>query len=86
MNFVSKRLNKIGVTQNQVEIVQGIQRLLQNNGVAVHQVSCNLTVILKMTMNCDYDSVGGVILPVENKILSIDCTSHIEIDKKHPLF
>ncbi len=35
-----------------------------------------LTVILnfigvKMTMNCDYDSVVGVILPVENKILLI---------------
>ncbi len=35
----------------------------------------NLTVILnfivvKMTMNCEYDSVVGVILPVENKILS----------------
>ncbi len=36
----------------------------------------NLTVILnfigvKMTMNCEYDSVVGVILPVENKILPI---------------
>ena len=24
-----------------------------------------------MTMNCDYDSVVGIILPVENKILPI---------------
>ncbi len=36
----------------------------------------NLTVILnfivvKMTINCDYDSEVGVILPVENKILLI---------------
>ena len=36
----------------------------------------NLTVILnficvKMTMNCEYDSVVGVILPVENKLLPI---------------
>ena len=36
----------------------------------------NLTVILnfigvKMTMNCEYDSVVGVILPVEYKILPI---------------
>ena len=36
----------------------------------------NLTVILnfigvKMTMNCDYDSEVGVILPVENKVLQI---------------
>ena len=36
----------------------------------------NLTIILdfigvKMSMNCDYDSVVGVIMPVENKILPI---------------
>ncbi len=33
-----------------------------------------------MTINCEYDSVVGVILPVENKILPI------EIDKNTPTF
>ncbi len=40
-----------------------------------------------MTMNCDYDSVEGVILPVENKILPIvQCKPNIEIDKNTPTF
>ena len=39
-----------------------------------------------MPMNCDYYSVVGVVLPVENKILPIVRTPHIEIDKTHPLF
>ena len=48
----------------------------------------NLTVILnfigvKMTMNCEYDSIVGVILPVENKILPI---VHLILTKTHPLF
>ena len=34
---------------------------------------------VKMTMNCEYDSVVGVILLVENKILP-----QIEIDKNTP--
>ncbi len=50
----------------------------------------NLTVILnfigvKMTMNCEYDSVVGVILPVQNKKLPI---VHLisKLTKTHPLF
>ncbi len=36
-----------------------------------------------MTQNCDYDSLVGVILPVDN----IDnCTPHIEINKNTPTF
>jgi len=38
-----------------------------------------------MTMNCDYDSVGGVILPVENKILPI-VHLKLKLTKTHPLF
>ena len=38
-------------------------------------------------MNCDYDSVVGVNLPVENKILLfVQCTPHIKIDKNKPTF
>ena len=49
-----------------------------------------MTVILnfigvKMTMNCDNDSVVGVILPVENKILSI-VHLILKLSKTHPLF
>ncbi len=40
---------------------------------------------VKMTMNCDYDSVIGVILPVENKILPI-VHLLLELTKTHPLF
>ncbi len=39
-----------------------------------------------MTINCDYDSVVDVILPVENKILAIVRTPHIEIDKNTSTF
>ena len=50
----------------------------------------NLTVILsfigvKMTMNSDYDSVVGVILPVENKILPI-VYFILKLTKTHQLF
>ncbi len=50
----------------------------------------NLTVILnfigvEMTMNCEYDSVVGVILPVENKILPI-VNLKLKLTKTHPLF
>ncbi len=38
---------------------------------------------LKMTMNCDYDSIVGVILPVENKYCQL---YNIEIDKNTPTF
>ncbi len=41
---------------------------------------------VKMTKNCDYDSVVGVILPVENRIPIANCTPQIEIDKNTPLF
>ena len=37
----------------------------------------------KMTMNCDYDSVVGVILPVENKILPI-VHLNLKLTKTHP--
>ncbi len=40
---------------------------------------------VKMTMNCDYDSVVGVILPVENKILKI-IHLILKLTKTHPLF
>ncbi len=40
---------------------------------------------MKMTMNWEYDSVVGVILPVENKILPI-YTPQIEINKNTPIF
>ncbi len=38
-----------------------------------------------MTMNCEYDSVVGVILPVDNKRLPI---VHLKLNltKKHPFF
>ncbi len=38
-----------------------------------------------MTMNCEYDSVVSVILPVENKILA---SVHfiLKLTKTHPLF
>ncbi len=39
---------------------------------------------VKMTMNCDHDSILGVVLPVENRILPI--VHPIEIDKNTPLF
>ncbi len=50
----------------------------------------NLTVILnfigvKMTMNCEYDSVLGVIFPVEYKILPI-VHLKLKLTKTHPLF
>ncbi len=38
-----------------------------------------------MTMNCEYDSVVGVILPVENKILPI-VHLKLKLTKTHPLF
>ena len=38
-----------------------------------------------MTMNCEYDSVVGVILPVENKILPI-VHLILKLTKTHPLF
>ncbi len=41
---------------------------------------------VKMIMNCDYDSVVDVILPVENKILLVVRTPRIEIDKHTPTF
>ena len=52
-------------------------------------ITVNLTVILnficvKMTMNSDYDSVVGVILPVENKILPI-VHLILKLTKTHPL-
>ena len=44
-------------------------------------------IVVKMTMNCDYDSAVGVILPVENKILPIvHLILPIEIDKYTPTF
>ena len=36
-------------------------------------------------MNCDYDSVVGVILPVENEILQIVYLI-LKLTKTHPLF
>ena len=38
-----------------------------------------------MTMNCDYDSVVGVIMPVENKILPI-VNLMLKLTNTHPLF
>ena len=38
-----------------------------------------------MIMNCEYDSVEGVILPVENKILPI-VHLKLKLTKTHPLF
>ena len=38
-----------------------------------------------MTMNCDYGSVVSVILPVENKILTI-VHLKLKLTKTHPLF
>ena len=38
-----------------------------------------------MTMNCEYDSVVGVILPVKNKILPI-VHLKLKLTKTHPLF
>ena len=38
-----------------------------------------------MTVNCDYDSVVGVILPVANKILPIVHLT-LKLTKTHPLF
>ena len=38
-----------------------------------------------MTMNCEYDSVVGVIFPVENKILPI-VHLKLELTKTHQLF
>ena len=38
-----------------------------------------------MTMNCEYDSVVGVILPVENKILPI-VHLILKLTKTQPLF
>ena len=38
-----------------------------------------------MAINCDYDSVVGVILPVENKILPI-VHLILKLTKLHPLF
>ncbi len=40
---------------------------------------------VKMTINCDYDSVVGVILPVENKILPI-VHLNLKVIKTHPFF
>ena len=40
---------------------------------------------VKMTMNCEYDSVVGVILPVENKILPI-VHLKLKLTKTHQLF
>ena len=39
---------------------------------------------VKMTMNCDYDSVVGVILPVENQILPI-VHLKLKLTKTNPL-
>ncbi len=41
--------------------------------------------ICEMTMNCDYDSVVGVILPVDNKIVPI-VHLKLKLTKTHPLF
>ncbi len=38
-----------------------------------------------MTMNCEYDSVVGVILPVDNKMLPI-VHLNLKLTKTHPLF
>ena len=38
-----------------------------------------------MTMNCDFDSVVGVIFPVKNKILPI-VHLILKLTKTHPLF
>ena len=38
-----------------------------------------------MTMNCEYDSVVGVILPVENRILQI-VHLKLKLTKTHPFF
>ncbi len=40
---------------------------------------------VKMTMNCDYDSVVGLILPIENKILPI-VHFKLKLTKTHRLF
>ncbi len=50
----------------------------------------NLTVILnfigvKMTKNCEYESVVGVIFPVENIILPI-VRLKLKLTKTHPRF
>ena len=50
----------------------------------------NLTIILnfigvKITINCNYDSVVGVLLPAENKILPIILLK-LKLTKTHPLF
>ena len=39
---------------------------------------------VKMTMNCDYDSILGVILPVEDKRLSI-LHLILKLTRTHPL-
>ncbi len=64
--------------------------LYQKNKVYFCDKTVNLTVILncigvKMTMNVEYGSVVGVILPVENKILPI-VHLIIKLTKTHPLF
>ncbi len=41
---------------------------------------------VKKTMNFDYDSVVGVILPVENKILPSVVQLKLKLTKKHPLY
>ncbi len=40
---------------------------------------------LLLTMNCEYDSIVGVILPMENKIMPV---VHLKskLTKTHPLF
>ena len=41
---------------------------------------------VKMTMNCDYDSVLGVILPVEHKMMPIvQLHLILKLTKTHPL-
>ena len=64
--------------------------ILKKNKVYFCHKTVNLTVILnfigvKMTTNCEYDSVVGVILPVENKILPI-VQPKLKLTKTHPLF
>ena len=63
---------------------------LSKGKVYFYHETVNLTFILnfigvKMTLNCEYDGVVGVILPMENKILPI-VQLLLKLTKKHPFF
>ncbi len=68
---------------NRTQKVYGIFTTSKNISAVFLTVILNFKCV-KMTMNYDYDSVVSVILPVENKILSI--TPYIKIDKSTPTF